>query len=75
MKMIKINKSQLEMGVEVEKEHKDIFDHLSSLLGEDMPWTLEEFCGKVAKAHLKEFSDYYTLLTKMENQAKSKKKK
>lgn len=66
----KMAKTEKEMGIEVEKEHKDIFDALKKKFGDKMPWTLEEFSAKIAKAHLEEFSDYYTRLKKMEDEAK-----
>ena len=45
---------QLAMGIKVEMEHTDN----------------EEIAKRIAKDHLDEFSDYYTRLEKMENEAK-----
>lgn len=62
-------KSQLEMGIEVEKEHKDVWDLLKKFADDNkvtLPLTEEEFYKKIAEAHLKEISDYYTRLDKME---------
>ena len=69
MKIIRISKSQIEQGVEVEKEHSAIYDELCAILGDKMPWTLEEFVKKIAEDHLEEFSDYYTRLKEMEKEA------
>jgi len=62
-------KNELEMGVKVEKEHKEIYDDLKKKFGEKFPWTLDEFYKKIAMAHLDEFKDYYTKLKKMEEEA------
>jgi len=74
MRIIRISKDQLSEGIRVEKEHKDIYDHLKKLLGDDMPWTLDQFSENIAKAHLEEFDDYYTRLKKMEEEAKKEMK-
>ena len=60
MRIIRISKDQLSEGIKVEKEHKDIYDGLRKLFKEKMPWTLDQFSEKIAKAHLEEFDDYYT---------------
>lgn len=65
----KAKKSELEMGIKVEKEHLDVYDEIKSLLAKndiEMPWTQDEFAEKIAKAHLKEMENYYTELSKME---------
>ncbi|TRZ80205.1 hypothetical protein D4R86_04710 [bacterium] len=75
MKIIKVSKEskdnidpkELDMGMKVEREHMDVYNEINKILGEDMPWTKEEFCEKIARAHLKELKDYYTRLKKMEN--------
>lgn len=72
MKFLRIAKSQIEQGIEVEKEHKDVYDEISEILGDKMPWTLDEFAEKIAKAHLKEMDDYYTRLKKMESNKEKK---
>ena len=62
-------KTELEMGIEVEKEHLNIYKEVKDLLEKndiDIPWTEDEFAEKVAKAHLKEMGNYYTELKKME---------
>lgn len=67
-KTSKISKiSELEMGIEVEKEHKDVYDILKKEY--DIDWTLEEFAKKIAEAHIKELPDYYTRLKKMESES------
>jgi len=63
------NSKELEMGIKVEKEHLDVYNEIKKILGEDIPWTVDEFAEKIAKGHLKEFKDYYTLLKKMEEKA------
>lgn len=50
--------SELEKGIKVEKEHKKSQEEL------------EEDAKQVALDHLAEIPDYYSRLTKMENQAK-----
>jgi hypothetical protein len=61
--------TELEMGIKIESEHGDIYDHLDSYLESfnvPMPWSKEEFYKKIAEAHLREMPDYYTRLNKME---------
>ena len=68
-------KTELEMGIKVEKEHLNIYKEIKSLLEKNdikIPWTEDEFAEKVAKAHLKEIGNYYTELKKMEDKAKAK---
>jgi len=60
---------ELEMGIKVEKEHLDVYNEIKKILGEDTPWTLDEFAEKIAKGHIKEIKNYYTLLKKMEDGA------
>ena len=62
-------KTELELGIEVEKEHLNIYKEVKSLLKKndiEIPWTEDEFAEKIAKAHLKEMDNYYTELKKME---------
>ena len=66
----KIDPKELAMGIKVEKEHLDVYKEIKKILGKDTPWTLDEFTEKIAKAHLKEIKNYYTLLKKMEKDAK-----
>jgi hypothetical protein len=65
---------QLKKGVAVEREHKDLYLKLKNRLalqGVEMPISENEFYTSIAKAHLKEESDYYDLLLKyVENQKK-----
>lgn len=62
--------SQLEMGIEIEKEkeHKDVYEQIKKMCGNKFTWTLEQFAENIAKAHIKEIPNYYDLLKKMENQ-------
>ena len=55
---------QFRMGLDVELEH-GLRDPSTDVTGNDPVLT-----GKVALAHLNEFPDYYTRLTKMEGEAK-----
>ena len=63
----KYDVEQLKMGLEVEKEH-------GSKRGEDVNVTKDDpiTTAKIAIAHLKEISDYYTRLANMEAEAKEK---
>jgi len=54
---------QFRMGLNVELEH-GLHDPATDVTGNDPIVT-----GKIALAHLKEFSDYYTRLAKMEREA------
>lgn len=66
--------NQLEMGISVEKEHKNIYDYFNDFCKEHdikMPITEEIFYSMVAKAHLDEIKNYYTLLKQMETSAKN----
>jgi hypothetical protein len=55
---------QFRMGMDVELEH-GLHDLMTNVTGSDPVVT-----GKIALAHLKEFSDYYTRLARMEDEAK-----
>ena len=55
---------QFRMGMDVELEH-GLHDLLTNVTDSDPVVT-----GKIALAHLNEFSDYYTRLDKMEEEAK-----
>lgn len=59
----KIGIEQFRMGLEVELEH-GARDPGTNVTDDDPLLT-----GKIALAHLKEFSDYYTRLLKMETEA------
>jgi hypothetical protein len=54
---------QFRMGMDVELEHGR-FDEATNVTDDDPIFT-----GKIALAHLNEFSDYYTRLQKMEREA------
>ncbi len=55
---------QFRMGMDVELEH-GLHDPATNVTGGDPVVT-----GKIALAHLNEFSDYYTRLDRMEEEAK-----
>lgn len=55
---------QFRMGMDVELEH-GLHDLLTNVTDDDPLVT-----GKIALAHLNEFSDYYTRLERMEEEAK-----
>lgn len=67
---------ELKTGIEVEKEHKDVYELLKKWSEENnlsLPVSEDEFYTMIAKAHLREIKDYYTRLTKMETEAKQAK--
>ena len=55
---------QFRIGMNVELEH-GLHDPATNVTGDDPVTT-----GKIARAHLNEFPDYYTRLEQMEEQAK-----
>jgi hypothetical protein len=61
----RIDLEQFRRGMEVELEHGRR-DPATDVTGDDLLLT-----GKIALAHLNEFPDYYTRLTKMEEEAKA----
>ena len=64
--------NELEMGIKIESEHGDIYEELETYFARKnivMPFYKREFYEKIAKAHLREIPDYYTKLSKMENEA------
>lgn len=64
VKWDKFDIAQFRMGMDVELEH-GLIDAATNVTYDDAAMT-----GKIALAHLKEFSDYYTRLAKMEKEAK-----
>jgi len=62
----KIDLEQFRRGLEVEMEHGE-HDPETNVTSSDPILT-----GKIALAHLKELSDYYTRLDKMEKEAEGK---
>jgi hypothetical protein len=62
----KINLEQFRMGLEVELEHGQR-DPDTDVTHDD-----ELVTGKIALAHLREISDYYTRLDRMEKEAEGK---
>jgi hypothetical protein len=68
--------NELEMGIKVEAEHQDLYNFFSNFCKANnlrMPLTEERFYELIAKAHLREIKNYYTLLQQMENSAKTQK--
>lgn len=64
---------ELELGINVEHEHKKVYDLFKKLLKKkkiEMPLSLEQFAEMIAKDHLEEMENYYTELRKMENKNK-----
>ena len=59
----KFNIEQFRMGLDVELEH-GLIDPKTNMTNDN-----EIMTGKIASAHLNEFSDYYTRLKKMEKEA------
>ena len=62
----KFDVEQYRMGLDIELEHGLIDPH-TNVTNDDAIMT-----GKIALAHLNEFSDYYTRLDKMEKEAEGK---
>jgi len=62
----KFDVEQFRIGMDVELEHGLIDPH-TNVTNDDLLTT-----GKIALAHLNEFSDYYTRLDKMEREAEGK---
>lgn len=61
----KFDVDQFKKGLEVELEHGNI-NLSTNVTSDDLITT-----GKIALAHLNEFPDYYTRLSKMEKEAKN----
>lgn len=69
-----IPNNKIAEGVEVEKEHTDLYNELSQRLeadGHKMPMSKDEFFRMIAAAHIKEREDYYPLLKKYVEHAPS----
>lgn len=60
----KFDVNQFRIGMKIELEHGTA-NPLTNVTNDDLVTT-----GKIALAHLNEFSDYYTRLLKMEKEAK-----
>lgn len=63
--------AELARGIEIEREHVDLYNHLKQLYP-GLTMTLDEFAEWITKAHLRELKDYNTRLDKMEDAAKGK---
>lgn len=68
----KQSSTQLEMGQESEKEHKDVYKNIEKDVEDDgdLDLSFDEFTTDIAKDHLKEDSQYYTKLKEMEKKSK-----
>lgn len=66
---IKLAASQLEMGQKVEMEHSQTIKDLIRDIKAGKKIDVKEVAKTIAKDHLKELKNYYTLLTKMEKSA------
>ena len=64
----KFNEEQFRMGLDVELEHGTVDAH-TNVTNDDPIMT-----GKIALAHLNEFTDYYTRLEQMEESAEAEAK-
>lgn len=65
IKWDKFDIEQFRMGIDVELEH-GLVDMKTNVSNDDPIIT-----GKIAQAHLNEFPDYYTRLSKMEKEAET----
>lgn len=66
---------QLDKGIKIEQEHLDLYNELEKRLkekGVPMVISKNEFFERIAQAHINEIPNYYTLLDKMEEEAKNK---
>lgn len=57
---------EFQMGLDVEMEHGSKMGEITNVTNDDPVMT-----GKIALAHLLEFSDYYTRLDKLEKEAEA----
>lgn len=72
----KKEKSQMDMGLDVEKEHKPTVDWIKDEVEKtDNVPPSEDIYSSIAKDHLDEFPTYYTALDKMEKGLKAKESK
>ena len=55
-------KDEIQAGIEVEREHKDIYDMLKGKFGDQFDIPEDDFYKMIADAHLKENPDYYKIL-------------
>ena len=62
---------QLELGLNIEKEHNDIYEYLDKYFKDNNianPLSEKDFYEMIAKAHIKEIPDYYTRLMVVEHE-------
>lgn len=63
-----IDPKQLEIGREIEKEHRSTYIKIKNYAIKNKKWPPEEFVYSwIAEDHLKENPQYYTYLKEMEN--------
>ena len=70
----KYDPNELKMGVEIEHEHKNLYDLFKSFCDKhnlEMPISDTEMYGMITKVHLDEIEDYNTKLKEMEREAGS----
>jgi hypothetical protein len=65
----KFNAGQLKKGIKVEKEHTGTIIKVAKLASHKVKVNINKVAEMIAKDHLREIPDYYTLLTKMERKA------
>lgn len=69
----KYDPKEIQMGVEAEKEHKNVYDLFESFCKKNnlkMPISEKELYEMITKVHLGELENYYTRLKKMEKEGK-----
>ena len=65
--IIRESKTELEKGIEIEKEHDGVYDMIDKYLKNkdiEMPFSKEEYHKMIAQVHIDEVPDYYTKLIK-----------
>lgn len=73
IKNIEYDINQLKIGIEIEKEHLDVYNYFKEYLNRfniEMPCSEEELYTIIAKAHLRENPKYYQYLIDMEDKMK-----
>lgn len=55
---------ELEKGIEVESEHKNLYKKIKNEFGDKFKMTEKEFYAEIAKEHIKENPEYYDILEK-----------
>jgi len=71
---MEFDKKQVEMGMDVEKEHAPTVERIRESLSENLDIPDKEIFRMIAEDHLREMPDYYTRLKRMEEEGKGEKK-